>query len=244
MESSPEVSALIEGLRQEIAAPRDENAALKQEGADLKRRLGQDSSNSGKPPSSDGLAKKPRIACSLRGVSGKRSGGQPGHQDDTLRPVANPDKIERYQATQCGHCQAALTAAMSTRVEKRQVFEMPEPRLEVTEHRAQIYTCACCRGVTRAAFPAEVSAHVQYGPRIRAAVIYLNSQHLVQRFHEACPPGGIPSVTGRPVAGWNINVVAGRHGSTSSRGGIVDRLGRFGPAGVDRPVAYRTGNPG
>src|SRR5208283_3421375 len=179
MEMSPDVSALIDWLRQEVAALRAENAALKQEVADLRRRLGKDSSNSGKPPSSDGLAKKPRIAGSLRGVSGKKSGGQPGHQGDTLRPVAKPDKIERHEARQCGHCQAALTAAMATRVEKRQVFEMPPPRLEVTEHQAHIYTCACCRGVTRAAFPAAVSAHVQYGPRIRAAAIYLNAQHLV-----------------------------------------------------------------
>jgi transposase len=169
---SPDVSALIEELRQEIAALRAENA-------ELRRRLGMDSSNSSKPPSSDGPAKKPRIAGSLRGVSGKKSGGQPGHQGDTLRPVAKPDKIERHAATQCGHCQAALTAAMATRVEKRQVFEMPQPRLEVTEHQAQIYTCACCRGVTRAAFPADVTAHVQYGPRIRAAAIYLNAQHLI-----------------------------------------------------------------
>jgi len=170
---------LIDELRQEIAALRAENALLKQENAELRRRLGKDSSNSSKPPSSDGPAKKPRIAGSLRGESGKKSGGQPGHRGDTLRPVVKPDKIERHAATQCGHCQAALTAAMATRVEKRQVFEMPQPRLEVTEHQAQIYTCACCRGVTRAAFPADVTAHVQYGPRIRAAAIYLNAQHLI-----------------------------------------------------------------
>ena len=176
---SGDVSALLEGLLQEIAALRAENAALKQEVADLRRRLGKDSSNSSKPPSSDGPAKKPRIAGSLRGTSGKKSGGQRGHKGDTLRPVANPDKIERHEATQCGHCQAALTAAMATQVEKRQVFEMPQPRLEVTEHQAQIYTCVCCRGVTRAAFPVGVSAHVQYGPRIRAAAVYLNAQHLV-----------------------------------------------------------------
>ena len=176
---SADVSALIQELRREIAALRAENAALKQEVADLRRRLDKDSSNSSKPPSSDGPAKKPRIAGSLRGVSGKTSGGQPGHRGDTLRPVAKPDKIEHHEATRCGHCQAGLTAAMATRVEKRQVFEMPEPRLEVTEHRAPIYTCACCCGVTRAAFPDDVTAHVQYGPRIRAAAIYLNAQHLI-----------------------------------------------------------------
>ena len=170
----PDVGAFLEELLRELAALRAENAALKQEVADLRRRLGKDSSNSSKPPSSDGPAKKPRIAGSLRGVSGKPSGGQPGHRGDTLRAVAKPDKIERHEATRCAHCQAGLTAAMATRVEKRQVFEMPQPRLEVTEHQAQIYTCACCRGVTRAAFPAAVSAHVQYGPRLRAAAIYLH----------------------------------------------------------------------
>jgi len=179
MVSSTDVSALIEGLRQEIAVLVAENAALKQEVAELRRRLGKDSSNSSKPPSSDGPAKKPRIAGSLRGISGKTSGGQPGHRGDTLRPVANPDKIERHEATQCRHCHAALTAAMATRVEKRQVFEMPQPQLEVTEHQVPIYVCACCRGETRAAFPAEVTAHVQYGPRMRAAAIYLNAQHLI-----------------------------------------------------------------
>jgi transposase len=53
---------------------------------------------------------------------------------------------------------------MATAVERRQVFDLLEPRLEVTEHQVPIYTCACCHRVTKAAFPAEVSAHVQYGP--------------------------------------------------------------------------------
>ena len=179
MELPPDVRALIAGLQRELAELRAENAALKQEVADLRRQLGKNSSNSSKPPSSDGLSKKPRIVGSLRGVSNKQSGGQPGHQGDTLRPVAEPDKIERHEVSRCAHCQAGLTAAMATGMEKRQVFDMPQPRLEVTEHQAHIYTCAGCRGVTKAAFPPAVSAHVQYGPRIKAAAVYLNVQHLV-----------------------------------------------------------------
>jgi len=179
MELPSDIRALIDTLQQELSRLRAENAALRQEVADLRRRLGLDSSNSSKPPGGDGLKKKPRIAGSLRGVSGKRSGGQAGHRGDTLRTVDKPDKIERHAAHQCRHCQAPLTAGMASGVEKRQVFDIPQPRLEVVEHQASIYTCACCHGETRAEFPADVGGHVQYGPRIRAAAIYLNAQHLV-----------------------------------------------------------------
>ena len=186
MELSPALQALIDGFERRLSvseaensALRLENAALKQEVADLRRQLGKNSSNSSKPPSSDGFRKPPRIAGSLRGASGKKSGGQVGHKGDTLRPVDKPDKIERHDAACCAHCAAALTAAMATGVEKRQVFDMPEPRLEVTEHQANIYTCTSCQGVTKAPFPEEVNAHVQYGPRIKAAAVYLNTQQLI-----------------------------------------------------------------
>ena len=168
----PEIIALIQQLRAEITA-------LKQENSELRRRLGLDSSTSSKPPSSDGLGKKPRIKGSLRGRSGKRSGGQVGHQGDTLRQVATPDKVEHHTATACAHCPTPLTAAMISGVETRQVFDLVAPRLEVVEHRGQVYTCPCCRGTTRAAFPASVTSHVQYGEKIRATVLYLNVQHLV-----------------------------------------------------------------
>jgi transposase len=186
MELSPALKDLIEGLQREIAelraenaALRAENAALKQEVAYLRRQLDKNSSNSSKPPSSDGFREPPRIAGSLRGAAGKKSGGQIGHKGDTLRPVDKPDKIERRDAAHCAHCAAALTAAMTTGVEKRQVFDLPEPCLEVTEHQARVYTREACHAVTKAAFPEGVNAHVQYGPRVRAAAVYLNTQQLI-----------------------------------------------------------------
>ena len=143
------------------------------------RRLDKNSSNSSNPPSSDGLKKPPRVFKSLRGRSGKSSGGQVGHKGDTLHPVDKPDRIERHAATTCRHCKACLTAAMVTSEERRQVFDLPQPRLDVTEHRASVYRCRHCSGVTKAAFPDTVTAHVQYGSRVRATAVYLNVQQLI-----------------------------------------------------------------
>ena len=186
MEQTPPLADTISTLRREIAllqsdmaALRQQNASLKQQVAELRRQLDKNSSNSSKPPSSDGLKKPPRGCKSLRGRSGKTRGGQPGHRGDTLRQVDKPDRIERHAATSCRHCHACLTAAMATGEERRQVFDLPAPRLEVTEHRAATYCCQHCRGTTTAAFPGTITGHVQYGPRLRAAAVYLNVQQLI-----------------------------------------------------------------
>jgi len=176
---APEILDLIDALRREIVILREENAALREEIADLRRRLDKDSSNSSKPPSSDGMSKPPRVAGSTRGKSGKTSGGQVGHKGGTLKQVACPDFVVRHEAQACRHCLAGLTAAMATGIEKRQVFDLPEPRLEVTEHQASIYRCQHCRGQTKAAFPEGVASPAQYGPRVKATAVYLNVQQLI-----------------------------------------------------------------
>ena len=125
------------------------------------------------------MKKKPRVPGSLRGRSGKASGGQTGHEGGTLRQVADPDRVVRHQACGCGHCGSPLDPKLATRIEKRQVFDLPERPLMVTEHQASIYRCENCRCVTNAAFPDGVVTPAQYGERVRAAAVYLNVQQLI-----------------------------------------------------------------
>jgi len=174
-----ESAARAEAASAEIEALRARIAVLEALVAELQRRLDLDSSTSSKPPSSDGLKKKPRIPGSLRGKSGKPSGGQAGHKGDTLRQVETPERVVRHEAQTCSRCRAVVTAAMQTGVEKRQVFDLPERLIEVTEHQASVYCCAACGGETKADFPAGVAAPAQYGERIKAAAVYLSVHRLI-----------------------------------------------------------------
>jgi transposase len=165
--------AVIEALRAENALLRAENTALTERLAEVERRLGLNSSNSGKPPSSDGLKKPPRVS-SLREPSGKKTGGQKGHPGTTLRQTATPDATVDHYPEACAACGEPLSAAMAKGYTARQVFDLPEPMpLLVTEHRAHDCRCIICGTQTRAPFPAGVTAPVQYGKRIGAFVLYL-----------------------------------------------------------------------
>jgi transposase len=164
---------VIAALQAENERLRAENAMLTARLAELERRLGLNSRNSGKPPSSDGLKKPPRVG-SLREPTGKTTGGQPGHPGKTLRRTETPDATINHYPAACAACGEPLTAAMAIDHVARQVFDLPEPKpLIVTEHRAHGCRCAGCGAQTRAAFPDEVSAPVQYGQRIGAFVLYL-----------------------------------------------------------------------
>ena len=180
---NPEFDSRPEPSREEltalVAAQAAEITALKARIAELERRLGLDSTNSSKPPSSDGLKKPPRVK-SLREPSGKPSGGQKGHPGKTLRQVEVPDAVIDHYPAICSGCGTALTAAMATSHIARQVFDLPEPQpLVVTEHRAHVCRCGSCGAATQASFPQGVAAPVQYGARIGAFVVYLLHGHFL-----------------------------------------------------------------
>jgi len=170
------LKAEVMALRGENQALRGENQALRDENRRLWERLAKDSHNSSKPPSSDGLAKpQPK---SLRRKSGRSTGGQKGHQGRTLRMVENPDRTLVHSVEHCEHCGRLMADRPVDRLDRRQVFDLPEPRLEVVEHLGEIRTCACGH-VNRAAFPPEAAAPVQYGPRVRSVALYLKDYQLL-----------------------------------------------------------------
>ena len=143
----------------------------------LQDELAKNSSNSSKPPSSDGL-KKPKTR-SLRRKGQRPIGGQPGHKGNTLKMVAEPDYIEQHPVKSCPHCQTDLSATAPVGYEKRQVFDVPPLQLEVTEHQAEVKQCSGCGRQAKGMFPAHITQPTQYGPRLKAQASYLNNYHFV-----------------------------------------------------------------
>jgi transposase len=170
---SPSVAELLERLAARDAVIAEQARIIEElraEVAELKRRLGQNSSNSSLPPSSDGLVKP--APKSLRGRSGKKSGGQAGHPGRTLSQVDDPDEIVVHEPSACDGCGSGLSDAPTVGVVRRQVFEVPEPKVTVTEHRLMSRRCGC-GVVTAGCAPAGVEAPAQYGPRAQALIVYL-----------------------------------------------------------------------
>jgi transposase len=175
----------IEHLQREKGKLRQENAQLRAENQQLREQVGQlgmrlhelegrvskDSHNSSKPPSTDGYAKKTR---SLRQKSGKKPGGQEGHAGSRRHFVHMPDEIISVHPEKCAHCQASLPQDLPAQgYQRRQRIDLPEIKAQVTEYQALEVRCPSCQYVTRATFPQEVRASIQFGPMLKGIALYL-----------------------------------------------------------------------
>jgi len=142
----------------------------------LEEQLKKNSRNSDKPPSSDGLK---RQITNSRTKSSRQSGGQKGHDGHTLKMVSEPDQIRKHGVDECSYCHRSLQDTDVIEYKKRQVFDIPLLKLEVTEHQAEVRKCCRCGTVNTAEFPTGVVQSVQYGPRIKSFSVYLMQYQLI-----------------------------------------------------------------
>ncbi len=129
---------------------------------DLKARLNLDSQTSHQPPSQD----KPWKPKSEREKSGRSSGG-------------HPDEVVKLPLSGACGCGQVWSAVAVDDLLARQVHDLPEIRLQVTEYQVKVNVYPCCGMRAQAAFPEHVLGQAQYGPRLLGLAVYLNSVHFL-----------------------------------------------------------------
>jgi len=151
--------ALIVELRAKVAT-------LTRRVAELEAKLGKNSTNSSKPPSSDG----PEVQRKRKEPTGRRRGGQPGHKGHTreLLPIEQVDLVVPLVPKQCRWCSKPLNGEDASPL-RHQVMEVPPIRPVVTEYQCHELTCEACGLATRAELPAGVPEGA-FGPRLMAMV--------------------------------------------------------------------------
>jgi transposase len=179
-----DLSARIAGLKAQIEKLQAENRELRVRCCQLQRRnaelealVSKDSHNSSRPPSTDPLWSK--RTKSLRVRSGKLPGGQPGHRGETRPLTTRPDRIVEHRPQQCRRCHSPLAEGQAIGHLKQQVIEVRPAKLRVTEHRLCVLRCSACGERTPGEFAEAVRSGVQYGPGVKARVLYLQQDQLL-----------------------------------------------------------------
>jgi len=176
-------------LRELVAAQAELIERLTARVAELERRLGADSSNSSRPPSSDPpWSKKPAKPRSSRERSGRKPGKQPGDPGVSRSLSDTPDRVIPIEAGHCSGCSRSLTGAPATVAERRQVVDLPPvPAPVITEYQLLSKTCGCCGAVTTPDWTADddvntqvvapAGSPVRIGPRALAMCALLTCGH-------------------------------------------------------------------
>jgi transposase len=143
----------------------------------LEERLGMDSTNSSKPPSTDNKLTKSSPQKSTDKKT--KRGGQKGHKGSTLLQRDTPDFTEVIKPTTCSKCQSSLEGYSSYKITKRQVFDIPKANINVKEYQGHSIVCSCCHHKNHTIFPNGVNAPTQYGKNLSAFIAYLHSYQMV-----------------------------------------------------------------
>ena len=164
--------------------------------AELEARLNQNSSNSSKPPSSDGFKKVPK---SLRKPSVKRAGGQRGHEGSGLKIEGEPDKYISHEPKECAPCQnAEICKSKQCVIETRYEIDI-KVETSTIAHQTKCIICPLSKDLYSGIFPANIRSTMQYGVNMEALAISLNTIGMVSinRTHEILSGVfGVPISTG------------------------------------------------
>lgn len=167
----------IEGYIQQIEVQRRQISQLELRMKELESQRDQNSRNSSRPPSTDWKKSKPAFPR----AQGGKIGGKKGHDGGTLKMVAKPDKVEPYSLEVCSQCGKVHFQEPLVVQARRQVFDIPLPRIEVTEHRVLTWVCCGCHYENRGEFPPDVTGATQYGPRLQTMSVLFNNAYCIPR---------------------------------------------------------------
>lgn len=156
-----------------VSSLREENNRLLARNIELEAKQNKDSNNSSKPPSTNNN-KKP---LNSRKKTGRSSGAQAGHEGRTLLKIANPDSIIDIRKETC-NCGCNLFD-LEGKVKTRQVVDLPQMFMNVTEYRTHEVVCPDCKKVNITEFPVAITQPVQYGDNLQALMVYLSNYQLV-----------------------------------------------------------------
>jgi hypothetical protein len=170
--SYEELAALVVGLAARVET-------LEAENAELRRRLGMNSTNSSVPPSKDSIeakAKRRAEHSSRERSKDRKPGGQPGRKGSGLAPTLTPDRTETLPPPgECSGCGRDLAGAVDAGMSWAQVWDILAVTLEKVHYLLPRRRCGCGK-TTTVAPPFGAAGTVSYGPNINAAAILLASE--------------------------------------------------------------------
>ena len=169
----------LDAVAKSVEKQREVIRELESKIKELEKRLGEDSHNSHKPPSSDNPYTKPeKKTKSRRERSEKKPGGQKGHEGHNLQQTDNPDHRVTIKVEGSCECGRDLGNAEIIDYVSRQLFDIILPQLTSTEFSGEVRECACGK-VHRPDFPDYLNGKVQYGPTIKSLAVYLKHHGMI-----------------------------------------------------------------